>query len=110
MATVEVAVVMPVVVALLAVCLGALSLGVDRVRCVDAARLAARSLARGDDSGVAVSLARTAAPPGANVGVSSSGDRVTVTVTSARSVGWLGRFEVVGSATGQREAAGAADP
>ena len=40
MASVEVALALPVVVTLLAVCVGAVSLGVDRVRCVDAARLA----------------------------------------------------------------------
>lgn len=110
MASVEVALALPVVVTLLAVCVGAVSLGVDRVRCVDAARLAARALARGDDSGTALALARTAAPPGAAVAVSSSADRVTVTVTSVRSVGWLCRFEGAGRATGQREASGAADP
>ena len=48
MVTAELALTLPAVVLVLVICLSALSWGVDRVRCVDAARVAVRELARGE--------------------------------------------------------------
>ncbi|MEO7061846.1 MAG: TadE family type IV pilus minor pilin [Lapillicoccus sp.] len=84
MVTVELAVAIPAVVLILALVLGGVSLGVDRVRCVDAARLGARALARGDSMGSARAVAGAAAPPGAQVSAGSSGGQASVTVTATR--------------------------
>jgi hypothetical protein len=58
--TAEFAVVLPAVLLVLAACLGGLRLGAEQVRIVDAAALAARSLARGDAPAVSARLARDA--------------------------------------------------
>lgn len=79
--TAEAAVVLPVLVivvvlaAWLFVCVGA------QLRCVDAARLAARAAARGDAPSAAADIGRSAAPRGAHVSVTQSGEQVTVAVT-----------------------------
>lgn len=80
-ATAELAVAVPALVLVLAVALAALDLGVTQVRCVDAARTAARLLARGEDATQALAEARSAGPAGAAVTVEEAGGRVTVTVT-----------------------------
>lgn len=90
MVTAELALAVPALVLLLALVLGAMAAGLDRVRCVDAARLAARSLARGDDTGYAVSLATRAGPPGARVTPGVGASRVDVTVSVRRSLPLLG--------------------
>lgn len=72
---------LPTLVLVLAVALAAVDLGLAQVRCVDAARLGARLLARGESEGSALSAARAAAPDGASIAVSTSGSRVTVVVT-----------------------------
>jgi hypothetical protein len=108
MATAEFAIVLPVIVALLVWLLGAVLVGLDQVRCVDAARLAARSLARADPESTALGLARTAAPPGSSVSVVRSATTVTVTVSSHRSIGGLGSWGATGSATAALEQAFAA--
>ncbi len=82
MATAELAVAMPVAVLVLAIVLGALSLGIDEVRCVDAARAGARSAARGDPLPTVRAEAGRSAPVGARVAVRVGGGRVRVTVTS----------------------------
>ena len=58
--TAEFAVVLPAVVFVLALSLGALALALDQVRCVDAARAGARAASRGDSDGAVVSLAVSA--------------------------------------------------
>ena len=103
MATAEFAIVLPVLVAVLFWMVGTVAVGLDQIRCVDAARLAARSLARSDPDAVALGLARSAAPAGATVTVSSGGDRITVTVSSRRSIGGLGGWTATSSATAARE-------
>jgi hypothetical protein len=65
----------------LAVALGAVDLGLSQVRCVDAARLGARLLARGEPQGPALAEVCAAAPEGARVCVTTTGTRVTVVVT-----------------------------
>lgn len=69
MVTAEAAVVLPVLVLVLALCLGGIATGIAQMRCVDAARAGARALARGDSTAQAVELARAAAPAGASIDV-----------------------------------------
>ncbi|CAN5273418.1 TadE family type IV pilus minor pilin [soil metagenome] len=80
MVTAEAALVLPVLVLLLSVGIGALSAVTAQLRCVDAAREAARALARGEPVGSASELARAAAPDGATVGVAYGANRIVVTV------------------------------
>ena len=80
-ATAELAVALPSLVIVLAVALGAVDLGLSQVRCVDAARLGARLLARGEPRGPALAEVRAAAPEGARVSVASTATRVSVVVT-----------------------------
>lgn len=88
MVTAETAVALPAVVLVLALGLGAAGLGVDTVRCVDAARVGARAAARGDDGAVA---ARRAAPDGSGITHTRAGGDVRVDVVApARPLtGWL---------------------
>ncbi|MGW0251051.1 TadE family type IV pilus minor pilin [Nocardia goodfellowii] len=81
--TVEAAIALSAVVVAVVLCFGALLAASTQVRCVDAAREAARLAARGDEAN-AVAVARRVAPPGADVAMRVEGDRVVV-VVSARS-------------------------
>jgi hypothetical protein len=89
MVTAELAVALPAVVLVLAMCLAGVTAGIDQIRCVDAARVAARSAARGDAPGVVREVALAAAPAGSIVAVLADAAHVTVTV-EARSGGWGG--------------------
>ncbi|GAB2766521.1 hypothetical protein GCM10027039_29550 [Terrabacter koreensis] len=89
MVTAELAVAIPSVVLVLALCLVAVNAAVDQIRCIDAARIAGRAAARGDDAARIRSLAEQAAPSGARVAVVGAGGSVRVTV-SARTGGWGG--------------------
>ena len=80
MVTAEIAVAMPVLVVLLAVALTAVSVVAGQLRCVDAAREAARALARGESMASAHSLAMAAGPHGAVLSGGSAGDRIRTTV------------------------------
>lgn len=82
MVTAEFAVVLPAVVLVLALSLGALGLALDQIRCVDAARAGARAASRGDSAGAVVQVATRAAPSDATVSVGTSGDLVSVSVVS----------------------------
>lgn len=81
MVSAEIAVALPALLVLLALALGVLTLAIDGIRCVDAARVGARAAARGDPGAEA---ARRAAPAGAAVAVGRQGDTVTVTVRAPR--------------------------
>ncbi|MEV0297823.1 TadE family type IV pilus minor pilin [Nocardia sp. NPDC050710] len=81
--TVEAAIAVASIVVAMLCCLGALLAASTQVRCVDAAREAARLAARGDRAN-AMSAARQVAPPGADISVRGEGDRF-VAVVSARS-------------------------
>jgi len=105
MVTAELAVAVPVVLVVLALGLSAIRLGIDEVRCVDAARLAARALARGDSEGSARALAVTAGPPGASVVVGSTGAEVSATVSASRDLAGWRMLIVRGSATAAKEGA-----
>jgi hypothetical protein len=82
MVTAELAVVLPAVVFVLALSLGALGLALDQVRCVDAARAGARAASRGDGYAAVMLVARRAAPSTAMVSIGTSGDLVQVSVVS----------------------------
>lgn len=79
MVTAEIAVAIPALMLLLAAALTAITVIGGQLRCVDAAREAARALARDESSRVARSLADQVAP-GATVSVSTADDRVTAEV------------------------------
>ena len=70
---------LPVLVILALVGVAAVSVGQARVRCADAAREAARAVARGDD-GSASALARQAAGRPVTVSTRVSGSETAVTV------------------------------
>jgi Flp pilus assembly protein TadG len=80
MVTAEMAVVLPTLAVVLVFALWSVAAVTQQLRCVDAARIAARELARGDSVDASVDAARAAAPTGARVLVSRSGDLVVVDV------------------------------
>jgi Flp pilus assembly protein TadG len=80
MVTAETAVVLPVLLVVLAMAVWVLAAVAGQLRCVDAARAAARAAARGDAAGAVTEQARRIAPAQAHVRVARSGDEVTVLV------------------------------
>lgn len=103
MASAELAAAIPALLVVLVVSVSAVRLGIDEVRCVDAARLAARALARGDSEASARALASRAGPPGAGVVVGGTGGEISVEVSASRELAGLRTLTVRGSATAQRE-------
>lgn len=95
MVTAEFAVVLPAVVLVLALSLGAMGLALDQIRCVDAARAGARAASRGDSYAAVTQVARRAGPSQALVSMATSSDLVQVSVVSRPRVaaglmpGWL---------------------
>lgn len=83
--TAEFALLLPAVVVLLALALGAVRIVVTQVQCVDAARAAARVAARGESLEVVERVARAAGPAGAVVRV-DSGDEGGSPVAGAATV------------------------
>lgn len=82
-ATAELALGIPLLVALTAGLVWMLAVGAAQVRVVDASREAARAVARGDDVASAESVAVRIAPDGARVRIEVGESQVVVT-TSAR--------------------------
>lgn len=80
MVTAETAVVVPFLVILALVLAWVIGLGIAHVRVTDAARDAARAVARGDTPDVAKAQARQAAGDQAEVAIDSAHGYVTVTV------------------------------
>jgi hypothetical protein len=80
--TAETAVLLPAVAAVLLLAVWAVGATVAQLRCVDAARVAARALARGEDPAAALDAARESAPRGARVRASRSGGLVVVDVVA----------------------------
>jgi Flp pilus assembly protein TadG len=103
--TAEAAVALPALMMLVAFGMGAVEVVGAQLRCVDAAREAARATARAEPVGVARELATRAAPAGSTVVVSSAGDRVTVAVQADVRLlsGLLPDIVVRGAAVGLRE-------
>jgi hypothetical protein len=90
--TAEFAVALPAVIVVLACCLGAVQVASQQVRLSDAAADAARTLARGDDVGVAAARARQVAGP-AELSTETSGDFICVTLSAPARFGpatWTG--------------------
>jgi hypothetical protein len=109
--TAETAVVLPVLLVVSVMLLWMLSVAAAQLRCIDASRVAARGLARGDEPAAVRAVAAQAAPDGARIELVVAGDTVTATV-SARVrppgglAGGLASVDVSSSATGLRESAG----
>ncbi|MFC8531988.1 TadE family type IV pilus minor pilin [Nocardia sp. NPDC057227] len=80
--TVEAAIAIATLVAVVALCLGALLAASAQVRCVDAAREAARLAARGDRP-QAEAAARQVAPTGAEITLRHDGALVVAQVTAS---------------------------
>ncbi|MDQ3164938.1 MAG: pilus assembly protein [Actinomycetota bacterium] len=80
MVTAETALVLPVLLAVTTCLVWSVSLGIAQVRCLDAAREAARLTARGDTE-QARAVAEQAAPDDATVTIVESDGLVTVTVS-----------------------------
>jgi hypothetical protein len=103
-ATAEAAVVLPALMAVLGLAVGALVTVDGQLRCVDAARAAARVVARGDSDEVAGQTAREVAPSGATVRVDHRGPDVQVTVAVTMRAGrWLPGIPLEARATAEAE-------
>ncbi len=76
--TAELAMAIPLLLAITLVLVWLLSLGTAQVRMVDATREAARAIARGEEQQVAIQRGLEVAPPGSELTVSTSADRVVV--------------------------------
>ena len=81
--TAELALGIPLLLALTVVLVWMLAVGAAQVRVIDASREAARAVARGDDPTAAEAVARRIAPDGASVRIVTAAGLVSVT-TSAR--------------------------
>lgn len=80
--TAELAMVLPLLLAVTAGLVWFLVVGLGQIRATDAAREAARALARGEDHATATGLATDIGPAGSEVSVSESDGLVVVTVTA----------------------------
>jgi Flp pilus assembly protein TadG len=83
MATAELAVVLPAIVLALLMSVGAVSAATARMRCADAASVAARLAARGEAPDDVLAAARRVAPAGAVVRLSGTASTVDVTVQAS---------------------------
>ncbi|MFG1797364.1 TadE family type IV pilus minor pilin [Nocardia sp. NPDC049149] len=98
--TIEAAIALATIVVAVVLCLGALLAASAQVRCVDAAREAARLSARGDDAN-ALEAARRLAPPEAEISLRTEGNHVLVQVTTRTPL--LPLLTLQGSAIAARE-------
>jgi hypothetical protein len=101
--TAETAMVLPVLVLLAYLGVVAVTLAQDRVRCADAAREAARAVARGDPSAASVA-ARAAAGRPVGIEIEARGKDTVVTVRlRTGAVAGFGAFTIVETATAATE-------
>ena len=107
-ATAELAMVLPVLVAVTVGLVWLLSVGLAQLRVVDAARETARAIARGDDRAAAVARGRQVGPPGARISVRAGATEVVATAR-ARVDGPGGLFRFLGGVTVRAEAVAAAE-
>lgn len=107
-ATAELALVLPLLVAVTIGLVWLLAVGTAQVRAVDAARETARAVARGDAEAAAVARGQQVAPPGSRVDVHDDGDQVTVVVVG-RVSGPGGLFSRLPGATVSAEAVAASE-
>lgn len=97
--TVEAAIALASIVTVVVLCVGAIVAASAQVRCIDAAREAARLAARGDRDAVAV--AARVAPPDADIEVREDGEFVVATVRAR--VALLPLVELSADAVAARE-------
>ncbi len=107
-ATAELALVLPLLVAVTLGLVWLLVVGAAQVRAVDAARETARAAARGDAEAEAVARGRRIAPPGSTVRVSHGAGEVRVSVTG-RVAGPGGLFAALPGARVSAEAVALAE-
>ncbi|HEY0804676.1 MAG TPA: TadE family protein [Pseudonocardiaceae bacterium] len=102
MVTVEAAVALCAFVTVLAMVLAGVSMVLDQIRCTDAAREAARLVARGDQHR-APDAVHQIAPGGATLSVTTTGDTITVMVQDPAASGLLPGLHVQAEAYAVRE-------
>jgi Flp pilus assembly protein TadG len=107
--TAELALALPLLVAVTVGLVWLLAVGAAQVRTVDAARETARAVARGDDEADALDLGRRVAPDGSTVSVERDGTQVRVTV-SGEVGGPGGLFDHLPAAPVRAEAVAAVEP
>jgi hypothetical protein len=95
--TVEAAIALGAFVTVLVLALGAISAAIDQLRCIDAAREAARLVARGERLR-ASAVAAEIAPTSANVAITVHGDTIEVDVRAKPAGGLLPGLQLHGSA------------
>ncbi|WP_305093695.1 TadE family type IV pilus minor pilin [Prescottella sp. R16] len=103
--TVEAAIALASIVTVVVLCVGAIVAASVQIRCIDAAREAARLAARGD--GTAVAVAGRIAPSDADVAVRDDGGFVVATVRAR--VPLLPLLELSADAVAAREPEGAGE-
>ncbi|MEV8376843.1 TadE family type IV pilus minor pilin [Kribbella sp. NPDC056861] len=81
--TAEAALVLPVLLAFLALGLWVVGTVITNIRCIDAARDTARAAARGESEEIARQLGERAAPQGATITITQTGTTIHVEVTAA---------------------------
>jgi Flp pilus assembly protein TadG len=102
MVTVEAAIALCAFVTVLAMVLAGASMVLDQIRCTDAAREAARLVARGEQDRAADAV-RHIAPSGATLAVTTNGDQITVAVQNPAAGGLLPGVHVHADAYAVRE-------
>ena len=102
MVTIEAAVALCAFVTLLAMVLAGVSMVLDQIRCVDAAREAARLVARGEPDRAADAVRRIG-PPRATMSITTNGDAITVVVADPAGGSMLPGVHVHGEAYAVRE-------
>jgi hypothetical protein len=95
--TVEAAIALGAFIAVLALALGAISAAIDQLRCIDAAREAARLVARGEPDR-ARAAATHIAPTSADVVITVRGDTIQVDVRASPVNGLLPGLQLHGAA------------
>ncbi|TQN28705.1 hypothetical protein FHX37_4065 [Haloactinospora alba] len=90
MVTAETAVALPSLMLVLGIALAALTAASTHIACVDAARLGARALARGDSDRAARAVAADAAPDNAGIALSETDGFVRVAVRASVRLGPAG--------------------
>jgi hypothetical protein len=98
MVTAEAAMTIPALVAVVALLLCGAAAGMTQLRCGDAARGAARAVARGEPPDVVRALALEVAPDGAEVRVRREGGLYRVLVTAPAPGPWTMRLTAEGVA------------
>jgi hypothetical protein len=109
MVTVEAAVALCAFVVVLGLALASIAAVTDQLRCTDAAREAARLVARGEPDR-ARAAAEQIAPRGARVGIRVDGDAISVEVHAVPAAGLLPGLRLTGRAFAVAEPGGGGDP